>query len=81
LYSSSNIIRIINSRRIRWAGHVEHVGKMRNKYKILIGKPVGKRLLGRPGADRIILKWILKKQGRRECGLIWLRIGTGGGFL
>jgi hypothetical protein len=38
----------MKSRRIRWAEHVTHMGDMRNAYKILIGKPEGKRLLGRP---------------------------------
>jgi hypothetical protein len=48
LYSSPNIIRIINSRRVRWAGHVARMGKKRNAYRILVGKPEGKRQLGRP---------------------------------
>jgi hypothetical protein len=48
LYSSSNIIRLIKSRRIRWAGHVARMGEKRNAYRILVGKPEGKRSLGRP---------------------------------
>jgi hypothetical protein len=48
LYSSLNIIRIIKSRRMRWAGHVALMGEKRNVYRLLVGKPVGKRLLGRP---------------------------------
>jgi hypothetical protein len=47
-YTSSNIIRVIKSRRIRWAGHVARKGKMRNIYSVLVGKPEGKRPLGRP---------------------------------
>jgi hypothetical protein len=47
LYSSPNIIRMINSRRMRWAGHVARMGK-RNAYRILVGKLEGKRPLGRP---------------------------------
>jgi hypothetical protein len=48
LYSSSSIIRIIKSRRMRWAGHVPRMGEKRNAYRLLVGKPEGKRPLGRP---------------------------------
>jgi hypothetical protein len=48
LYSSPNIIRTIKSRRMRWAGHVARWGETRNVYMILVGKPEGKRQLGRP---------------------------------
>jgi hypothetical protein len=48
LYSSLSIIRIIKSRRMRWAGHVSRMGEKRNAYRILLGKPEGKRPLGRP---------------------------------
>jgi hypothetical protein len=48
LYSSPNIIRQIKSRRLRWAGHVARVGEGRNVYKVLMGKPEGKRSLERP---------------------------------
>jgi hypothetical protein len=48
LYSSSSIIRIIKSRRMIWAGHLARMGKKRNVYKLLVGKPEGKRPLGRP---------------------------------
>jgi hypothetical protein len=47
LYSSPNIIRMIKSRRMRWAGHVSRMGKG-NAYGILVGKPGGKRPLARP---------------------------------
>jgi hypothetical protein len=47
LYSSPNIIRQIKSRRLRWTGHVACMGEEMNVYKVLIGKPEGKRLLGR----------------------------------
>jgi hypothetical protein len=47
-YSSTNIIRQIKSRRMRWAGHVARVGDERNVYRVLMGKPEGKRSLGRP---------------------------------
>jgi hypothetical protein len=48
LYSSPNIIRMIKPRRMRWAGNVERMVVMRNTYEILVGKPEGKRPLGRP---------------------------------
>jgi hypothetical protein len=44
----SSIIRIIKSRRIRWAGHVARIGAKGNAYRILLGKPEGKRPLRRP---------------------------------
>jgi hypothetical protein len=47
LYSSPNIIRHIKSRRMRWAGHVACMGEERNMYRVLMGKPEGKRPLGR----------------------------------
>jgi hypothetical protein len=48
LYSSPRIIRIIKSRRMRWKGHVARMGKKKNAYRIVVGKPEGKRPLGRP---------------------------------
>jgi hypothetical protein len=48
LHSSPSIIRIIKSGRMRWAGHVARMGEKRNAYRILVGKPEGKRPLGRP---------------------------------
>jgi hypothetical protein len=48
LYSSPSIIRIIKSRRMRWAGHVARMGEGRNVYRLLVGKPERKRPLGRP---------------------------------
>jgi hypothetical protein len=48
LYSSSTIIKIIKSRKMRWAGHVARMGEKRNAYRLLVGKPEGKRRLGRP---------------------------------
>jgi hypothetical protein len=48
LYSSSNIIRMIKSKRMRWAGHVARIGETRNTYRILVGKPEGKRPPGKP---------------------------------
>jgi hypothetical protein len=48
LYSSPSITRIIKSRRMRWADHVARMGAKRNAYRLLLGKPEGKRPLGRP---------------------------------
>jgi len=48
LYCSPNIIRVIKSRRMRWAGHVVRMGERRGVYRVLVGKPEGKKPLGRP---------------------------------
>jgi hypothetical protein len=48
LYCSPSIIRIIKSRRMRWAGHVARMGEKGNAYRLLVGQPEGKRPLGRP---------------------------------
>ena len=48
LYSSPNIVRVIKSRRMRWAGHVARMGEERGAYRVLVGKLEGKRPLGRP---------------------------------
>jgi hypothetical protein len=48
LYSLPNIIRLIKSRGMRWVGHVARMGGKRNMYRLLVGKPEGKRPLGRP---------------------------------
>jgi hypothetical protein len=67
LYSSPNIIRMITSERIRWAGHIARMWEMRNAYRILVGKPEGKRPLGRPRR-----RWVDNiKIGFRETG--WYR--------
>ena len=59
LYSSPNIIKSLKSRRLRWAGHVARMEQSRNAYRVLVGKPEGKRPLGRPRRiGRTILKWI-----------------------
>ena len=84
LYSSPNIVRVIISRRIRWAGHVACMGEMRGVYRVLVGKPEGRRPLGRPK-----LRWEdnikVDLQGvgwvGAWTGSSWLRIGTGGGLL
>ena len=48
LYSSPNIVRVIKSRRMRWAEHVAHMGERRGVYRVLVGKPEEKSPLGRP---------------------------------
>jgi hypothetical protein len=48
LYSSPSIIRIMKVRRMRWAGHVARMAEKRNAYRLLVGKPEGRRPLGRP---------------------------------
>ena len=48
LYCSPNIVRVIKSRRMRWEGHVAHMGERRGVYRVLVGKPDGKKPLGRP---------------------------------
>jgi hypothetical protein len=48
LYSSPNIVRVIKLRRMRWAGHVARMGEEREAYRVLVGKPEGRRPLGRP---------------------------------
>jgi hypothetical protein len=46
LYSSPNVVRVIKSRRMRWAGHVARMGEERGVYRVLVGKPEGKRPIG-----------------------------------
>ena len=48
LYSSPNIVRVLKSRRMRWAGHVARMGEERVVYRVLLGIPEGRRPLGRP---------------------------------
>ena len=76
-------MRVVKSRRMRWAGHVALMGEDRGVHRALVGKPEGKRPLGRPDVDgRIILRWILRKlEGVVGTEWSWLRIGTGGGHL
>jgi hypothetical protein len=76
LYSSPSIIRINKSRRMRWTGHVARLGEKRNAYRLLVGKPEGKRPLGRPRR-----RWVERWDGVMWTGLVWLRKGTGGELL
>jgi len=52
IYASLNIIRVIKSRWMRWAGHVALMGEMKNAYNILVRKPKGQRTLGKPRRRR-----------------------------
>ena len=82
LYSLPNIVRVINSRRMRWAGHVARMGEGRGVHRVLVGKPEGKYHWGDPDVDgRIILRWIFRKWEGVENGWSWLRIGKDGGHL
>ena len=83
LYSSSNIIRVMKSRRIKWAGHVACMRESRGAYGILVGKSEGKRLLEDQGVDRrTILRLMFRKWDVGAwTGSSWLRIWTGGGHL
>ena len=80
LYCSSNIVRVMKSRRMRLAGHVARMGERRSVYRVLVGKPEWKRPLGRPSHRwEVNNKMDLQEEG---CwvwtGSSWLRIGTGG---
>ena len=68
---------------MRWAGHVARMGEERGVYRVLVGKPEGKRPLRRLGVDGwIILGWISRRWDVGIwTGLGWPRIGTGGGSL
>jgi hypothetical protein len=84
LYSSPSIIRIVKSRRMRWAGHVARMGEKRNSYRLLVGKPEGKRPLGRPRCrwvDNIRMEILERWDGVMWTGLVWLSLGTGGELL
>jgi hypothetical protein len=62
LYSLPNIVRVVKSRRMRWAGHVARMGEERGVHRELVGKHEGKRPLGRPRRRwEITLRWMLGK--------------------
>jgi hypothetical protein len=84
LYSSPNIVRLIKSRRMMWVGYVARMGEGRGVYRVLGGRPKGKRPLGRHlgVSGRITLRQTLDRQGsmgRTEFGC--LRVGSSGGLL
>jgi len=66
-------VQLIKSRRMRWAGHVARIGEERGMYRVLVGKPEGRRLMGRPRhrwVDNIMMD--LQEVG---CGYMdWIRL-------
>ena len=83
LYSLLNIVRVIKSRRMRWAGHVARMGEKRGVYRFLLGKPEGRRPLGRPRrrwVDNIRMD-LQEVDVGMWTGLGWPRIETVGGRL
>jgi hypothetical protein len=82
MYSLPSIIRMMKSRRMRWAGRVARMGPKLNRYRILVGKPEGKRPLGRPRCKWVDnIKMDLRYDGVIWTVLIWLRIWTSGVLL
>jgi len=76
LYSSPNIIRVIKSKRMKWARHIACMGARRGVYRVSVGRPEGENHLEDPGVDgRIILRWSSESGMEAWTGLIWLRIG------
>ena len=83
LYSSPNIVWVIKSRRVRWAGHVARMGEERGVYRVLVGKPEGRRPLGRPRRRWVDnIRMDLQEVG---CGYMdWIglaQVRDGGGLL
>jgi hypothetical protein len=76
---------MIKRRRMSWAGHVARMGETRNEYRILVGKPEGKRPLGNPRRRWVDnIKMDLREigwNGMVRTGSNWLRIRTSGGLL
>jgi hypothetical protein len=83
LYSSPNIVKVIKSRKLRGAGHITHMGEGRGVYRVLVGRPKGKRPVGRPSVGgRITLSCTLGREGSMgQTRFGRLRIGSDGGLL
>jgi hypothetical protein len=83
LYSSPNIVRVIKSRRMRWAGHVARMREGRGVYRVFLGGPKARdhwEDLGVGGS--IILRWTLGRyESMGRTGFSWLRIGSSGGLV
>ena len=70
LYCSPNIVRVIKLRRMRWVGHVARMGEERGVHRVLVGKPEGKRPLGRPRRRWVDIRMYLQEVG---CGYVdWI---------
>jgi hypothetical protein len=83
LYPLPNIVRMVKSRRMRWAGHVALMGEGRGVNRVLVEKPEEKRPFGRPRRrweDNIKMD-LQEVGGVVGTGWSWLRIGTVGGYL
>jgi hypothetical protein len=78
LYSLPNIIQMIKSRRMRWVGHVAHMGERKGAYRVLVGKPEGRRQLER---QRLTLENNIKMDfqgvGWRGRGTDWIDLVQG----
>ena len=71
-HSLPNIVRVVKSRRMRWAGHVARMGEDRGVHRVLLGKPEGKRPLGRPRRRwEYNIKMDLQEVGRGFVGTGW----------
>jgi hypothetical protein len=83
LYSSPNIVRVIKSRRMRWAGHVTRQGRGEVFTGFWLGGPKGRdHWKGLGVGGRIILRWTLGRYGSMgRTGFSWLRIGSSGGLV
>jgi hypothetical protein len=83
LYSLPNIVRVVKSRRMRWAGHVVRMGEDRGVHSMLVGSLRERGHWGDQHADgSFILRLIIRKiEGVVGTGCSWLSIGTGGGHL
>ena len=83
LYTSTNIVRVIKSRRMGWSGHVVRIGGGEGGVRVLVRKSREGYHWGGLGVDgRIILRWIFRKWDVGVCmGSSWLRIGSGGRHL
>ena len=83
LYSLLNIVRAVKSRRMRWAEHVARMGEGRGVHRVLVGKPEGKKPLGRPRRrwEDNIKMGLQEVRGLVGTGWSWLRIGRGGEHL
>jgi len=72
LYASPNVVQVIKSKRMRWAGHVACMGDGRGMYRVLVGKPEGKRPMGRPRHRWEDIKIDLQEVG---CGGVdWIKL-------